>query len=170
MSCFTTKGNESRRKQWTNGKGRGSSLVSDHQSDESHAITDGNIWSDAEIYTDIVRHGSSLGTLQIIDNYIHLGLEMLVAVKPKDNRAVPVPVAIVSRYRGTINRIISLQIQPVPSNTQWMILLPWLIHTDRNRGGRENRHSLEQVWHNRKEWVLIPVPVLDQCEHFCITY
>ena len=42
---------------------------------------------------------------------------MLVAVTPKDNRAVLVPVAIVGRYREAINGIISLQIQPVPSNT-----------------------------------------------------
>ena len=27
----------------------------------------------------------------------------------------------------------------------------------------------EQDWHNREQWVLVPVPVSDQCETFCIT-
>ena len=121
MSCFTTEGNESHT-EGSNGLAEKATVprwCQANQSDESHTIPIGNVGRDvAQIYIDIVRHGSSFGMLQIIENYIHLGLEMLVAVKPKDNRVVLVPVAIVGRYRGTINRIISLQIQqPVPSNT-----------------------------------------------------
>ena len=29
--------------------------------------------------------------------------------------------------------------------------------------GRGNGH-----WYNRKQWAVVPVPVLDQCQHFCI--
>ena len=35
----------------------------------------------------------------------------------------------------------------------------WLIHT---QWGRDQ--YMEQDWRNRKEWVLVPVPVSDQCE------
>ena len=37
-----------------------------------------------------------------------------------------------------------------------------LIHTARARN-REQYKELD--WHNRKQWVLVPVPVSDQCEH-----
>ena len=42
-----------------------------------------------------------------------------------------------------------------------IILFPilWLIHTQWSRD-----QYMEQDWRNRKEWVLVPVPVSDQCE------
>ena len=41
------------------------------------------------------------------------------------------------------------------------------IHTARERE-QDSRRKLDQ--HNRKQSALVPVPVLDQCEHFCTTY
>ena len=39
----------------------------------------------------------------------------------------------------------------------------WLVHTTRDRWW-----CRERDWHNRKELVLVPVPIPDQCEHFYI--
>ena len=38
-----------------------------------------------------------------------------------------------------------------------------LVHTAWNRNKTDTE---KRDWHNRKQWVLVPVPVLDQCEHF----
>ena len=39
----------------------------------------------------------------------------------------------------------------------------WLIHNARERNWDRYR---EQDWHKREQWVLVFVPVSDQCEHF----
>ena len=41
------------------------------------------------------------------------------------------------------------------------------VHTARERD--QDRYR-EQDWHNRKQWAVVLVPVLDQCEHFCLIY
>ena len=42
----------------------------------------------------------------------------------------------------------------------------WHTHTARERKKDRDRYrQLDQ--HNRKQWVLAPFPVSDQCEHFC---
>ena len=43
----------------------------------------------------------------------------------------------------------------------------WLIHTTWEWDWGWYR---EQDWYNRKLWVLVPVPVSDQCEHFYIMH
>ena len=43
----------------------------------------------------------------------------------------------------------------------------WLVHTARERD-RDRPREMDQ--HNRKQWVLVPLPVLDQCEHFYTIY
>ena len=43
--------------------------------------------------------------------------------------------------------------------------LLWFIHTGWNWG----QHR-DWDWYGSKQWVLVPVPVLELCEHFCIIY
>ena len=46
------------------------------------------------------------------------------------------------------------------------MLIVWgPIHAARNQ-----HWYRDQDWHNMKQWVLVSVPVFDQCEDFCITY
>ena len=47
-----------------------------------------------------------------------------------------------------------------PSKPLW-----WLTHTAWDRNWERYR---EWNWHNIKQWLLIPVPIWDLCEHFCI--
>ena len=39
----------------------------------------------------------------------------------------------------------------------------WMLH-------RDQRWYREWDWHIKKQWVFVPAPVLDQCEHFCRTH
>ena len=38
------------------------------------------------------------------------------------------------------------------------------------RGTGDWERPRQWDWYSSKQWALVPVPVLEQCEHFCIIY